>query len=70
MLPRVFPYLKTIEIRKKSQANYRNVCLKKFFGGLADKLASFFEGRDFSATPPPPLFSIHFCIYSVGFYPV
>ena len=38
----------------------RNVCLNSLLGVLADKLTSFFEGRDFSATPPPPFFSIHF----------
>jgi len=37
--------------------------LKEFVGGLAEKLTSFFEGRDFSATPPPRFFSIHFCVY-------
>jgi len=30
--------------------------LKNLLGVLADKLASFFEGHDFSATPPPPYF--------------
>ena len=53
--------------------NNRNVCLKSLLGVLTEKLASFFEGRDFLwkplsrhiQTPPPRFFSIHFCIYSV-----
>jgi len=31
--------------------NNRNVCLKNLLGVLSEKLTSFFEGREFSATP-------------------